>query len=181
MSSSSPSLPQSNDFETYSSTPHIDPTPETSQLILDAMHLFSAKPSAAIFARSWSASAIFADPICHAVGSRQYLAQWYGMPAAFSESETLAWKLIKQEPNQVQYAQRQRYKVKGLGIVKEMVSTVVMHRDGQNKITKFEDRWNHKPLPGAIAWPFRRLNAVTLPWLVSVPKEAKHAVSHKDL
>lgn len=103
------------------------------------------------------------------------------MPAAFSESETLAWKLVKQEPGEVQYAQKQRYKVKGLGMTKEMVSTVVIERNADNKITRFEDRWNHKPLGGVIGWPFRRLNAVTLPWLVGVPKEAKAAVNHKDL
>lgn len=176
-----PTLPQSNDFDQYKSTPHIDPTPETAQLVRDAQDLVSAKPSPAIFARSWSPSAIFADPICHAEGSRQYLAQWYGVPAAFSESETLAWKLVKQEPGEVQYAQKQRYKVKGLGMTKEIISTVVMERDAGNKITRFEDRWNHKPLGGYIGWPFRRLNALGLPFLVGVPKETKQALNHKDL
>ncbi|KAJ1026195.1 hypothetical protein NDA18_003852 [Ustilago nuda] len=69
-SSTTPTLPQSNDFDQYKSTPHIDPTPETAQLVRDAQDLASAKPSPAIFARSWSPSAIFADPICHAEGSR---------------------------------------------------------------------------------------------------------------
>ncbi|KAJ1024015.1 hypothetical protein NDA13_004846 [Ustilago tritici] len=69
-SSTTPTLPQSNDFDQYKSIPHIDPTPETAQLVRDAQDLASAKPSPAIFARSWSPSAIFADPICHAEGSR---------------------------------------------------------------------------------------------------------------
>ncbi len=182
--SSSPltSLPAQNDkFPGFESSPHLEPTPETAQLIKDAQDLFSAKPSPAIFSRSWAPTAIFADPICHAEGAKQYLAQWYGMPAAFAESETLAWKLTKQEPREVQYVQKHRYKVKGLGMNKEMISTVVMERDENNKITRFEDRWNHKPLGGVLGWPFRRLNAVSLPFLIGVPGEAKQAVHQQDL
>ncbi|SPO26541.1 uncharacterized protein UTRI_04130 [Ustilago trichophora] len=176
------SLPSQNQaFDGFSQHPSVEPSSETAQLIKDAMDLFSAKPSAAIFARSWSPNAIFADPICHAHGSRQYLAQWYGMPAAFAHSETLEWKLIKQEPNLVEYVQKQRYKLKGLGMTKDMISTVVMQRNEQSgKITRFEDRWNHKPLGGVFGWPFRRLNALTLPFLVAVPNEAKFAVGHHN-
>ncbi len=71
------------------------------------MDLFGAKPSPTIFTR-WSANAIFADPICHANGAKQYLAQWYGMPAAFSHSETLAWKLIKDTETEVEYVPRSK-------------------------------------------------------------------------
>ena len=112
---------QKDDFEGFASQPHIEPTAETAQLIHDAMELFCARPSAAIFARSWSANAIFADPICHAQSSRQYLAQWYGMPAAFSHSQTLAWKLTLQQANQVHYVQKQRYKFKLLGSTKDII------------------------------------------------------------
>lgn len=52
-----------------------------------------------------------------------------------------------------------------------------MERDPTTgKITRFEDRWNHKPLGGVFSWPFRRLNALTLPLLVGVPADAKRAV-----
>ncbi|TKY85362.1 hypothetical protein EX895_005524 [Sporisorium graminicola] len=175
---SAPSLPpQKEAFAGYESSPALDPTPGTAQLIRDAMDLFGAKPSPAIFTR-WSPSAVFADPICHAEGHRQYLAQWYGMPAAFAQSETLEWKLTKQHEDTVEYVQKQRYKVKGLGVTKDMISTVVMQRDPTtNKITRFEDRWNHKPLGGFFSWPFRRLNAFTLPLLVGVPNETKQAVA----
>lgn len=73
------------------------------QLIADAQDLFSAMPSHKIFDRSWSPHAIFEDPICYATGARQYKAQWWGMPAAFSKSELLAWHVVKDEPNEVQY------------------------------------------------------------------------------
>ncbi|SJX63573.1 uncharacterized protein SRS1_14327 [Sporisorium reilianum f. sp. reilianum] len=178
--SASASLPaQTESFSGFASSPVLAPTAETSQLVRDAMELFGARPSAAIFAR-WSPGAVFADPICHAEGYAQYLAQWYGMPAAFAHSETLAWKLITQQDDRVEYVQLQRYKVKGLGVTKDMVSTVVMQRDpATNTITRFEDRWNHKPLGGVFSWPFRRLNAFTLPWIVGVPKETKQVMQDK--
>lgn len=179
MSSSAASLPSQDDaFPGFSSTPHLAPSPLTAERIADAMDLFCAKPSPAIFARSWSPDAIFADAICHATGAKQYLAQWYGMPATFSESRTLVWKLLKDSPTEIKYAQKQHYKVKGLGTTKQMVSTVVMHLDAQGKVVSFEDRWNHKPMGGAISWPFRRLNALAMPWIVGVPKEAKQGVQH---
>lgn len=103
------------------------------------------------------------------------------MPAAFAKSETLEWKLIKQQEDGIEYVQKQRYRVKGLGVTKDMISTVVMQRDPTtNKITKFEDRWNHKPLGGVFSWPFRRFNALSLPLLVGVPKETKLAVEGKS-
>lgn len=173
---SSVQLPtQTESFAGFEATPMLTPSASTATLIRDAMDLFGAKPSPGIFER-WSPHAVFADPICHAEGSRQFLAQWYGMPAAFSESQTLQWKLLKDEPRLIEYVQKQRYKVKGLGAVKEMVSTVVMERDEAGKVVRFEDRWNHKPLGGALGWPFRRLNALTLPWLVGVPGDTKQAV-----
>ncbi|KIS68772.1 uncharacterized protein UMAG_10657 [Mycosarcoma maydis] len=169
--------PQSAAFEAFESYPTLDPSHTTLSLVKDAMDLFSAKPSAAIFARSWSRNATFSDPICHAVGARQYLAQWYAMRAVFSESETLEWKLIRDEPTHIEYVQKQRYKLKALGTVKVMHSTVVMHTDAHGRITRFEDRWNHTALPGTLAWPFRRLNAITLPWLVAVAAESKNALT----
>ncbi|PWZ00301.1 hypothetical protein BCV70DRAFT_200459 [Testicularia cyperi] len=181
--SQSPSLPaQDQSFPGFESTPLIEPDSSTAQLIQDAQDLFGAKPTPQIFTRSWSPHATFADPICHANGAKQYLPQWYGMPAAFAQSTTLAWKLIRQDPDRVEYVQKQHYKVKGLGTEKTMVSTVYMERDPQtNKITRFEDRWNHKPLGGAFSWPFRRLNAVTMPFLVGVPQDTKEMIDRSDL
>ncbi|EST04924.1 hypothetical protein PSEUBRA_005722 [Kalmanozyma brasiliensis GHG001] len=173
---STPSLPsQTVAFPGFESTPRIEPSSSTAQLIRDALDLFGARPSPDIFTR-WSPTAVFADPICHAEGAKQYLAQWYGMPAAFTQSETLAWKLIKEEERRIEWVQKQKYKVKGLGMVKEMVSTVVVERGEDGKVTRFEDRWNHKPMGSSLGWPFRRLNAVTMPLIIGVPKETQGAV-----
>lgn len=118
-------LPSQNEaFDGFAQLPLEQPSESTAQLIRDAMDLFGAKPTAELFRRSWMPNAVFADPICHAEGSRQYLAQWYGMPAAFAKSETLEWKLVKQHDSEVQYVQKQRYTVKGLGTTKDMVVSI---------------------------------------------------------
>lgn len=77
-------------------------------------------------------------------GERQYKAQWWGMPAAFSKSDLLAWHVEKDDHREIRYVrrrraclrngkamlmaaqsalqvQRQRYQVKMIGTVKEMV------------------------------------------------------------
>lgn len=36
-------------------------------------------------------------------GERQYKAQWWGMPAAFSKSELLAWHVEKDDPREIRY------------------------------------------------------------------------------
>ncbi len=59
---------------------------------------------------------------------------------------------------------------------KEMVSTVVMERDAEGKVVKFEDRCESQAVGWQPGWPFRRLNALTLPLLVGVPKETQGAV-----
>ncbi|EPQ26971.1 uncharacterized protein PFL1_05606 [Pseudozyma flocculosa PF-1] len=188
MSSSSPSsaattlnLPaQDPQFEAQLGGAGANLDQRTERLVADSVSLFSAKPSPEIFARSWNKDAIFADPIAYAEGARQYMAQWYGMPAAFSASELLKWRLVKSDADEVQYVQRQRYKIKLIGVEKEITSTVALQLDHEGKIKRFEDRWDHKPLPsGSIAMGLRKLNAVTVPLVVGVPKESKQVFEPK--
>ena len=151
--------------------------PKTFQLVRDAQDLFCAKPSVEIFKRSWNPDAIFADPICHAIGFREYAAQWWGMPKAFSESKTLGWELVQSTPEVIEFKQDQHYKVRGLGTVKQMHSLVHIKLDEQGKIRHFEDRWDEKPLPnGSFSMMLRRLNARTMPYIVSVPKEGAQSM-----
>lgn len=69
------------------------------------------------------------------------------MPAAFSKSETLAWRVESSNDREIVYHQRQLYKIKGLGVEKEMVSKVVIGLDQKGRIESFEDRWNGDELP----------------------------------
>lgn len=69
-----------------------------------------------------------------------------------STSTTTAWRVTKDEPQEVHYVQKQKYGINKLGLEKEMISTVVMKLDEKGRIKHFEDRWNHKKMPGFWAY-----------------------------
>lgn len=160
-------------------------SPKATTLIHEALELFGARPSNKYFSNHWTHDAVFEDPLCYAQGHRQYKAQWFGMPAAFSKSDTLAWYVTKDTPEEIAYVQRQRYTFKGLGFKKELVSKVVMKLNEEGKITYFADRWNDQDPPAHfLVWPLRRLNAVVMPYLISQPpvEETQQGGSgHNDL
>ncbi|KAH0416208.1 hypothetical protein KCU90_g13876, partial [Aureobasidium melanogenum] len=62
-----------------------------------------------------------------------------------------------------------RYKVKGVGMEQTISSVVNIFHEG-GKITKVQDKWDGKLPEGAIANAFRNLNSVTVPKIISVPK-----------
>ncbi|KAK4703694.1 hypothetical protein P7C70_g2519, partial [Phenoliferia sp. Uapishka_3] len=141
-------------------------------IVEDAMALFQCKPSLELFKRGWREDAVFADPIVTAVGFRQYAAQWFGMPAAFPASETLAWKVTRNEPGFIEYEQQQKYTIAVIKTTKVMSSLVHIELDNEEYVTKFEDRWDAKALSyGGIASFFKGINARTMPYLITVPKQ----------
>lgn len=130
---------------------------------LSLPQLFGAKPSLEIFKRSWSPDAIFEDPIAHCRGWRQYAAQWWGMKV-FSTSVTKAWRITKDTPQEIQFAQKQHYGIKRFGFEKTMISTVTMKLDNDGRIIHFQDAWDGKPMPGFWATvSVRRLAAARVP------------------
>ncbi|KDE08161.1 hypothetical protein MVLG_01641 [Microbotryum lychnidis-dioicae p1A1 Lamole] len=142
------------------------------QLVKNVQDLFSSKPRLEIFEQDWKKDAVFEDPICIAKGDKEYMAQWYGMPKAFPQSETLSWKVLKNEPGLIEYEQVQKYTVAGIHTVKEMKSLVHIELDPtDNKITRFEDRWNGKEMKsGWLGSKLRSFNGRFMPSLISVPK-----------
>lgn len=54
-----------------------------------------------------------------------------------------------------------------------MQSIVNVHLGADGKIEKVEDKWDGKLPEGSIAKAFQRLNAVSVPHMVSVPKSAE--------
>lgn len=101
------------------------------------------------------------DPICYATGYRQYAAQWYAM-RLFSKSVTSAWRLTVDTPREVQYVQKQVYGIDRFGFEKTMDSTVVMKLDEQGRIKHFQDRWDHKDMPGFWAYVSPRRGVMQL-------------------
>jgi len=141
-------------------------SPRTATLIQDAQALFQARFDPAILQRSWAPNPVFVDPIAYASGMSQVSAQWAGMKI-FKESKTLEWKLKLDEPNRIEYEQKQFYKTSLFS--KTMESTVVMELDDQGRIKHFEDRWNHKPISNGITYPFRRLNGLVMSFITRPP------------
>ncbi|QRW12988.1 hypothetical protein RhiLY_11987 [Ceratobasidium sp. AG-Ba] len=101
------------------------------------------------------------------------LLKWYGLPKVFSHSRTLMYKVISstEKPNRIVYEQRQEYTFRLIGTKRAITSIIFIDLDENDKIVRLEDKWNGKDQPvrfGAL-W-LRRLNAVTVPWFIGVPK-----------
>lgn len=74
------------------------------------------------------------------MGVAEYSAQWMAMPKFFSAVPE-AYIVITNEPGLLEFESRINYTVKALGTHKIMRSIVHIELDGEDKITKFEDRW----------------------------------------
>ncbi|KAI9838338.1 MAG: hypothetical protein M1819_005606 [Sarea resinae] len=137
-------------------------------LVGSILDLFAGRPSLKKLSL-WDDNATFEDPITNAQGRKQYEPQWYGLQTAFSEIERLHHE-VTNAGNPIAMDLKTRYKVKGLGTEKVIDSKVNIFYDSMGKITKVEDKWNGKLPDNAFQNIFRNLNSVTVPKIVSVPK-----------
>ncbi|ORY74789.1 hypothetical protein BCR35DRAFT_281121 [Leucosporidium creatinivorum] len=148
--------------------------PARASLVQDVLLLFQAKVTNENLQKNWDDAAVFEDPIAIAKGREQFSAQWWGMPKALPKSETIAWKVTKDEPSLIEYEQRQRYTLPLIHSPKVVESLVHIELNpSTGKILRLEDRWDGKPIPsGGITKTFRELNGKYFtPTMVSVPKE----------
>ncbi|KAF2478531.1 hypothetical protein BDY17DRAFT_306112 [Neohortaea acidophila] len=158
---------ENTNISTY---PDVKLSDQQKTLVGSVLDLFAGRPSLAKL-QLWKDDATFSDPLTIAKGRDQYQAQWYGLQTAFSEIERISHQ-VTSSGNPIEMDMTQRYKVKGIGSEQTISSKVFIHHDG-DKITKVEDKWNGKLPEGGIAQAFRRLNAVTVPHIVGVPKDAE--------
>nr|POF18077.1 hypothetical protein CFP56_13488 [Quercus suber] len=135
------------------------------------LDLFAGRPSLAKL-QLWADDATFSDPLTVAKGRSQYEAQWYGLQAAFSEIERLNHQ-VTSSGNPIEMDLSTRYVVKGIGKEQKIDSKIKIWVDAQGKIERCEDRWNNELPEGSISNAFRRLNAVSVPKMVGVPKNAE--------
>ncbi|KXS93881.1 hypothetical protein AC578_5497 [Pseudocercospora eumusae] len=170
-------------------------------LVGSVLDLFAGRPSLAKL-QLWKDDATFEDPITVAKGRRQYEPQWYGLQAAFSEIERLNHE-VTSSGNPIEMDLKTRYVVKGIGKEQVVESKVLIYTEGekismvQDKWDgKLPDSgianvsfWNPfswiKYAEGWAWWTwswvwyttpwmaFRRLNANSVPLMVSVPKNAE--------
>ncbi|KAB8337274.1 hypothetical protein FH972_021575 [Carpinus fangiana] len=136
------------------------------------LDLFAGRPSLAKL-QLWSDEGVFEDPITVAKGRKQYEPQWYGLQSAFSEIERLSHE-VTSSGNPITMDMKTRYVVKGIGKEVTIASKINIFVDeATGKISKVEDKWDGKLPESGIANAFRRLNANSVPHMISVPKNAE--------
>ncbi|KAK3694169.1 hypothetical protein B0T22DRAFT_373173 [Podospora appendiculata] len=138
-------------------------------LVGSVLDLFAGNPTLKHLAL-WTPEATFADPITISQGYAKYAAQWYGLPAVFNPI-TIVSHTVVSAGNPIELDLRNRYTVKGIKSEQEIASRVrIFVDDASGRIDKVEDRWNDSLPDGPISQAFRKLNAVTVPMIVKVPK-----------
>ncbi|KAH8886415.1 hypothetical protein GQ53DRAFT_750688 [Thozetella sp. PMI_491] len=137
-------------------------------LVGSVLDLFEGNPTLKHLAL-WSKDATFADPLTIAQGYDKFAAQWYGLPALFSPIK-IQRHSVTSSGNPIEIDLSNKYVVKVIKKEQVMDSKVLIHVDAEGKIGKVEDKWNGKLPEGVISETFRKLNAVTVPAFVKVPK-----------
>lgn len=138
-------------------------------LVGSVLDLFAGRPSLKKL-QLWDDEGVFEDPITKAVGRKQYEPQWYGLQAAFSEIERLHHE-VTSGGNPISMDLRTRYVVKGIGKEQTIDSKInIFYDKATGKITKVEDKWDGKLPDSSFQNAFRKINAVTVPKMVGVPK-----------
>ncbi|KAK3172983.1 hypothetical protein OEA41_006311 [Lepraria neglecta] len=138
-------------------------------LVGSVLDLFAGRPSLKKL-QLWADDGTFEDPITKAVGRKQYEPQWYGLQAAFSEIERLHHE-VTSSGNPISMDLRTRYVVKGISKEQTIDSKInIFYDKATGKITKVEDKWGGKLPDSSIQNAFRKINAVTVPKVVGVPK-----------
>lgn len=150
--------------------PGVSLTEQQRTIVGSVLDLFAGRPSLQKL-KLWADDATFSDPITIAKGRGQYEPQWYGLQTAFSAIERLHHS-VTSSGNPISMDLKTRYKVKGIGkeqVISSKVNIFVDEKTGL--IKKVEDKWDgNLPDDSGIKNAFRRLNAVTVPHLVGVPK-----------
>ncbi|KAK0753715.1 hypothetical protein B0T18DRAFT_424217 [Schizothecium vesticola] len=137
----------------------------------------------------WSPTATFTDPLSIATGHNRFAAQWYGLASMFRPIELLEHRVVS-DKNPIEIEMRTRYTLKAVKKATEISSVVkiwvgdgsgsdlgVKEKEGvpngerdRGKIVRLEDRWDGKLPEGMFSEAFRKINAMTVPVMVKVPK-----------
>lgn len=156
----------------------IDLSPHQKLLVGSVLDLFEGNPTLKHLSL-WSRTATFTDPITIATGFDRFAAQWYGLPAVFHPIQLQAHQVVG-AGNPIEVDLRNKYTVKVVGKEQEIASRVKIFVGDDGKIERVEDRWDGKLPEGAVSEAFRKLNAVTVPAMVRVPKNEEEDMKMKE-
>lgn len=150
--------------------PGVNLSPHQKLVVGSVLDLFEGHPTLRHL-DLWSRDATFADPLTVAEGYDRFAAQWYGLPAVFSPINLVS-HTVTSAGNPIEISLVNKYTLKVVKKEQEIKSKVKIFLDetAGAKITKVEDRWNDKLPDGIISEALRKLNAVTVPMMVKVPK-----------
>ncbi|KAK0628352.1 hypothetical protein B0T17DRAFT_588495 [Bombardia bombarda] len=138
-------------------------------LVGSVLDLFAGRPTLSHLSL-WLPTATFADPITSATGYDRFAAQWYGLPAVFDPIQLVSHQVVS-AGNPIELDLCNKYTLKGIKKEQEIASRVRIFVDeASGKIEKVEDKWDGKLPDGVFSEAFRKLNAVTVPTMVKVPK-----------
>ncbi|KAI0162306.1 hypothetical protein GGR57DRAFT_453786 [Xylariaceae sp. FL1272] len=137
-------------------------------LVGSVLDLFEGNPTLKHLSL-WSQNATFTDPLTVAEGYNKFAAQWYGLPALFNPIKIQSHQ-VTSGGNPIELNLKNMYTVKGIKKEQTIDSKVKIWVGVDGKIERLEDRWDGKLPEGAVSEAFRKLNAVTVPTFVKVPK-----------
>ncbi|KAA6414394.1 MAG: hypothetical protein FRX48_01143 [Lasallia pustulata] len=138
-------------------------------IVGSVLDLFAGRPSLKKL-RLWADDGVFEDPITKAEGRKQYEPQWYGLQTAFSEIERLSHE-VTDAGNPIAMDLKTRYVLKGIGKEQTIASKILIYYDqSTGKITKLQDKWDGQLPDSSFKNALRNLNSVTVPTMISVPK-----------
>ncbi|KAI1372518.1 hypothetical protein F4677DRAFT_449419 [Hypoxylon crocopeplum] len=144
-------------------------SPHQKLVVGSVLDLFEGNPTLKHLSL-WSSSGTFTDPITVASGYKRFAAQWYGLPALFNPIQ-IQNHSVTSAGNPIEMNVSNKYVLKGVKTEQIIDSVVRIHIGQDGKIDKVEDRWNDKLPEGTVSEAFRKLNAVTVPNFVTVPKD----------
>ncbi|KAI2605337.1 uncharacterized protein GGS25DRAFT_524852 [Hypoxylon fragiforme] len=154
---------------TINEAPGVKLSADQRLLVGSVLDLFSGNPTLKHLAL-WSPSALFADPITSAAGYDRFAAQWYGLPALFRPIQIQSHR-VTSAGNPIEMQLENRYTLRGPVKTAQTITSVVrISVGGDGRIERLEDRWNDKLPEGVVSEAFRKLNAMTVPNFVTVPK-----------
>jgi len=158
---------------TINTAPNVKLTTQQSELAQSVLLIFQGKVTPTILS-NWAEDAVFEDPFAHAVGRRQWSAQFYGLGQLFY-TETPSHRVTLAEDNKLEMELTVNYAMKALPkLVKWKVDGVIYveTRASDGKVIKLEDRWYGKLLSekfSSFRNFLRRKNAQFFPVFISVP------------
>ncbi|KAI9865753.1 MAG: hypothetical protein M1824_000013 [Vezdaea acicularis] len=149
--------------------PGVELSSEQKLLVGSVFDLFAGYPSHAKLSL-WKDDASFEDPITIAKGRDKYNAQWWGLAEVFSKIDP-SNRVVTSSGNPITIDMTTTYTLKGVNKDTTIKSLVEIYTDpADGKITRVLDKWDGNLPDSSFKNAFRKLNAVSVPKMVSVPK-----------